>query len=78
MALGPMGLPHIFSSCHVDDAVPLQAVAKKVNIHYQHGEAGKGEQCQPRAGETAFSCLFHYDHERMTLGLPLQPKLADL
>ena len=65
MAPGPMGLPQIFSSSHVDEGVPLQAVARKVLV-YQGGEGGH----PTGAGETAaFSCSFHYDHDRMTLGL---------
>lgn len=64
MAPGPMGLPQIFSSSHVDEGLPLQAVARKVVV-YQGGEG-----CPTGAGETAaFSCSFHYDHDRMTLGL---------
>ena len=74
MALGPLGLPHIFSSSHVDVGLPLEAVAKKVVVVVNHG--GAAPAVQPPAADavggetTAFCCCFHYDQDRMTLGLP--------
>ena len=77
MPPGLDGLPQLFSSGHVDEAVPLQAVSRKVVVRFGGGAAaavadGPGLK-SPRHGETEapmFACSFHYDHVGMMLGAP--------
>ena len=77
MPPGLDGLPQLFSSGHVDEAVPLQAVTRKVVVRFGGGAAaavadGSGLKSL-RHGETEapmFACSFHYDHVGMMLGAP--------
>lgn len=78
MPPGPDGLPQLFSSDHVDEAVPLQAVTGKVAVRFGGGAAaaavdGSGLKSPRRHGgtvEPVFACCFHYDHVAMMLGPP--------
>lgn len=84
MGPGPSNLPQLFSSDHVEEAVPLQAVQRKVAVRYSSagGQAtstasnsGAAEpwdaiRADEALGAPAFECCFHYDHRVMMLGLP--------
>ena len=76
MPPGLDGLPQLFSSGHVDEAVPLQAVSRKVVVRFGGGAAaadGPGLKSPRHCGEAVapvFACSFQYDHVGMMLGAP--------
>ena len=86
MGPGPSGLPQLFSSNHVEEGVPLQAVVRKVAVHCGSGSGGGGGRGGGTVGaaahgagtvpwdvgpeDPAYQCCFHYDHMGQMLGLP--------
>ena len=62
--------PHIFSSDHVEDRVPLAMVLGKCSIVTSLTHAAEtrssGQQQQEQEGCT-FVCTLHYDHVTMML-----------
>jgi hypothetical protein len=65
----PMPEPHIFSSDHIEDRVPLAMVLGKCNIvtSLTHAAETRSSRQSEQHEACTFVCTLHYDYITMTL-----------